>query len=368
MQLLISGHNGFIGKNLCLMLKEKGYTNIIRIEKKSTDEELEDAIQKADFIFHLAGVNRPDDPKDFSLGNTIFTKKLLQILKDKDKKTPILFSSTTKAEENSEYGVSKKKAEELIVDFAKENNSDYFIFRLPNVFGKWSKPNYNSFVSTFCHNIANDLEIRIDDPQAKVSLVYIDNVCEAFINILEKEENPGFKFIPVTYTSTVGEIAEKIQSFRKGRGKYLTEEVGLGLDRALYSTYISYYQLNNFSYPLITHEDERGVFGEFLKTKNSGQFSFFTAHPGITRGGHYHHTKNEKFLVLQGKALFKFEHVVTGEKHQITIESKEFKIIETIPGWSHDITNIGQEEMIVMLWANEIFDSNKPDTFLRPLL
>jgi UDP-2-acetamido-2,6-beta-L-arabino-hexul-4-ose reductase len=254
-------------------------------------------------------------------------------------------------------------AEEALISLEKDTGSPVYLYRLPNVFGKWSRPNYNSAVATFCHNIANDLPVQINDPASVINLVYIDDVIQNFLRLLQ-EQPAGVVWPEVSpaYKITVGELAEQIRVFKSGRESMVTEPVGVGFTRALYSTYLSFLRPEQFTYPLTAHADARGRFVEMLKTKDSGQFSFFTAHPGITRGGHYHHSKNEKFLVIQGKARFGFRHVVTGETYELFTEGEKPEVVETVPGWSHDITNIGDNEMIVMLWANEIFDRQHPDT------
>jgi len=245
----------------------------------------------------------------------------------------------------------------------KDTQSPVYLYRLPNVFGKWCKPNYNSAVATFCNNIANDLPIQINDPAALIRLVYIDDVLDGFMRLLD-ERPAGVARCEVSpeYSISVGELAAQIGQFKAGRESMVIEAVGTGLTRALYATYLSYLRPETFSYTLPVHADLRGRFVEMLKTRDSGQFSFFTAHPGITRGGHYHHTKNEKFLVIQGRARFGFRHVITGETYEILTDGEMPQVVETVPGWSHDIENIGSNEMIVMLWANEIFDRNHPDT------
>ena len=243
-----------------------------------------------------------------------------------------------------------------------------YVFRLPNVFGKWCKPNYNSAVATFCHNIAFGLPIKINDSSALINLVYVDDVINRFVSIMDGAlVKEVYCDINPVYEVTVGSLAEKIHGFKASRNTLVTERVGTGLDRALHSTYLSYLPPKDFSYGLVKHGDARGVFVEMLKTKDSGQFSYFSAHPGVTRGGHYHHSKTEKFLVLKGEALFKFRHIMTDEFYELKTSGQEPTVVETVPGWTHDITNIGEDEMFVMLWANEIFDREHPDTFARPL-
>ncbi|MGL6260720.1 UDP-2-acetamido-2,6-beta-L-arabino-hexul-4-ose reductase [Vibrio sp. WXL210] len=367
MNIVVTGAHGFIGKNLCVMLADSGYNSIIQIDSDSTLDTIKHALSIADFVFHLAGINRPQDESEFKKGNTDFTEFLVSELKANGRNTPIMLSSSIQASLDNPYGASKAQAEALVSEYSKKANAKVFIYRFPNVFGKWCRPNYNSFVATFCHNIVNNIEINIHNRSAPVTLVYIDDVCHELIALLENSGESGFREVSVEYKTTVGEVADLLMAFNESRDTLVTEHVGSGLPRALYSTYLSYFEPSKFHYTLPKHEDERGVFCEMLKTKESGQFSVFTAHKGITRGGHYHHSKNEKFLVIKGEALFKFQHVVTGERYELVVASGEATVVETVPGWSHDITNIGEEELIVMLWANEIFDRKAPDTIVKPL-
>ena len=362
MNIVITGAKGFIGKNLSIRLKEISVGNIIEINRRTSKTKQKQAIRHADFIFHFAGANRPKDEKDFHIDNVDYTDLILSYLKENKKKPPILFSSTIQADKNNNYGTSKTIAENKIIEFGKKFKSKYYIFRLQNIFGKWAKPNYNSVVATFCSNIANSKRINIHDPEVVLELVYIDDLCDEFIRILQKKPSSGYKKIKKFYKRKLGKIAEKISSFKNSRSNLITEKVGRGFDRALYSTYLSYLPPRKFNYKLDKNIDERGIFCEMLKTKDSGQISFFTAHPGITRGAHYHHTKTEKFLVLKGKAQFRFKNIINGIKYEIMVSDKDFEIVETIPGWYHDVKNIGDEELIVMLWANEIFNAETPDT------
>ncbi len=349
------------------MLREQGYENLVEIDRDTTNEQMTQALIKADFVFHLAGVNRPKNEKEFKQGNADLTEFIVAQLAASGKKTPIVLSSSSQAVLDNPYGVSKASAEKVVEHYASSTGARHYIYRFPNVFGKWCRPNYNSFIATFCYNIANDLAIEIHDPSAKVTLVYIDDVCNELIGLLASQSESGLKTISTQYHTTVGEIADKLSAFKTSRDNLVIEKVGIGLTRALYSTYISYFKPEQFHYDLPRYGDERGVFCEMLKTKDSGQFSFFTAYPGITRGGHYHHTKNEKFLVIKGQALFKFENISTGERYELTTNGNSPRVVETVPGWSHDVTNVGDDELIVMLWANEIFDREAPDTFPRVL-
>lgn len=325
--------------------------------------DLSAALDGVDFVFHLAGVNRPKDTAEFAEGNTGLTERLCELIRASGRSIPVLYTSSIQAEADNPYGVSKLAAEDALVALENDTRSSVYLYRLSNVFGKWSRPNYNSAVATFCHNIANNLPIQINDPAALIHLVYVDDVVRDFLRLLE--ERPAGVVRPEVspvYSITVSALAEQIRMFKGGRDSMVAEAVGTGLTRALYATYLSFLRPEQFSYMLTAHADARGRFVEMLKTKDSGQFSFFTAHPGITRGGHYHHTKNEKFLVIQGKARFGFRHVVTGETYELFTDGEKPEVVEMVPGWSHDITNVGSNEMIVMLWANEIFDRQQPDT------
>lgn len=375
MKVLITGANGFVGKNLQLHLAERKDMQVVCFTRGDDVAQLPALLQGVDFVFHLAGVNRPQDPQEFITGNVDLTLALCQAVcamaEAMGKKIPIVYTSSTQAGRDNAYGQSKQGAEGALRDAARSHQLPVHIFRLPNVFGKWCKPNYNSAVATFCHNIARDLPIQVNDPAAPITLVYVDDVIERFVQLMDGADAAvdadGFATVAPQYTTTVGELARQIQAFKDSRATLMTERVGTGLVRALYSTYVSYLPVELFAYTVPQYGDPRGVFVEMLKTPDCGQFSFFTAHPGITRGGHYHHSKTEKFLVIKGQARFKFRHMQTGQSHELVTTGDKPEIVETVPGWTHDITNIGADEMIVMLWANEVFDRSKPDTFACPL-
>ncbi|MGP0173324.1 UDP-2-acetamido-2,6-beta-L-arabino-hexul-4-ose reductase [Pseudomonas sp. NCHU5208] len=361
MKVLITGANGFVGKNLIVHLGERADVEILTFGRSDDLEALAARVAQADFIFHLAGVNRPQDPAEFGQGNTELTIELCKAIVASGRQIPVVYTSSSQAALDNPYGASKRGAEEALQALSREHGSPVHILRLPNVFGKWAKPNYNSAVATFCHNIARDLPIQINDPAAIVTLVYIDDVIGHFLALLAGDE-VGVGVQP-QYRVSVGEIAERLHGFKQSRSTLITDRVGEGFVRALYSTYLSYLPPDRFTYEVPKYGDPRGVFVEMLKTPDSGQFSFFTAHPGITRGSHYHHTKTEKFLVIKGRARFGFRHMTSGELHEVVTEGDKPQIVETVPGWTHDITNIGDDEMIVMLWANEIFDRAHPDTY-----
>jgi UDP-2-acetamido-2,6-beta-L-arabino-hexul-4-ose reductase len=375
MKVLITGADGFIGKNLQLHLAERKDVEVVCFTREHSIAQLDELLQGVGCVFHLAGVNRPKDPEEFASGNTDLTRALAEAVEAnslKGHKPPrIVYTSSVQAAQDNPYGKSKRLAEDLLRALGVAHGAPVSLFRLPNVFGKWCKPNYNSAVATFCHNTARGLPIQINDPASPVNLVYVDDVISRFLSLMNGEPDTvgadGFSVVGPVYSTTVGEIATLIQSFKDSRATQTTERVGTGFVRALYSTYVSYLPVEEFAYAVPQHSDPRGVFVEMLKTPDSGQFSYFTAHPGITRGGHYHHTKTEKFLVIKGRARFKFRHMQTGETYELNTEGAEAKVVETVPGWTHDITNVGDDEMIVMLWANEVFDRAKPDTVARPL-
>lgn len=375
MKVLITGADGFLGKNLRQHLAERNDVEVLCFTRAHALADLPRLLEGVAFVFHLAGVNRPQNPTEFVTGNADLTVALVGAveaeMRARGRKLPIVYTSSTQAARDNPYGASKRAAEDALQAFAARSGAAAHVFRLPNVFGKWCRPNYNSAVATFCHNIARGLSIQVNDPAAAVTLVYVDDVVERFIQLMDGADAAldveGFATVMPQYTTTVGEIARLIETFRASRDTLMTERVGTGFVRALYATYVSYLPVESFTYTVPQHGDPRGVFVEMLKTPDCGQFSFFTAHPGITRGGHYHHTKTEKFLVIKGEACFKFRHMQTGETHELTTCGSKAEIVETVPGWTHDITNIGSDEMVVMLWANEVFDREKPDTYACPL-
>lgn len=365
MKVLVTGSNGFIGKNLWVRLSELDRYQLLRFDRGDSREDLREMVSHADAIVHLAGVNRPKDSKEFGEVNADLTAALCEFIVETGRAIPLLVASSIQADLGNLYGKSKRAAEKVAEELVRCTNNPVVIYRLPNVFGKWCRPNYNSVVATFCHNVANNLPITISDPNVQLRLVYIDDVVTEFIEAIDNMV-PGFqqRCVEPIYNVRLSDLAIQIEAFQNCRETLISERVGIGLARALYATYISYLPPAKFAYRLPKYSDERGVFVEMLKTKDSGQFSFFTAHPGVTRGGHYHHTKTEKFLVIKGTARFRFRHVLTNETYEIFTNGDKPQIVETVPGLTHDITNIGQDEMVVMLWANEIFDRQRPDTIV----
>jgi len=376
MRVLITGSNGFIGKNLKLRLRERADVQVVCFNRIHGSKHLVELLNGVDFVFHLAGVNRTPDPTEFVNGNFELTCDLCRAVAESvrltGKSIPIIYTSSIQAGQDSAYGRSKYRAEEVLRSTGREFLFPVHVFRLPNVFGKWCLPNYNSVVATFCHNITHNLPIHINDPDAVLRLVYIDDVLDQFIQLMDGAtrtvDSDCFEMIKPEYVKTVGELARQIRAFFNSRSSLVTERVGEGYVRALYSTYLSYLPVKEFAYDIPKYEDSRGVFVEMLKTQDSGQFSFFTAISGVTRGGHYHNSKTEKFLVIKGKALFRFRHMLSAKDHELRVSGDNLQIVDTVPGWTHDVTNIGQEELIVMIWANEIFDRTATDTYDSPLL
>lgn len=366
MKVLITGADGFIGKTLRLRLEEEVGFEVSTFLRGGSIALLNERVRAADAVVHLAGENRPVDPAQFMAVNGRLTEELCSAIKTAGRPIPLIYTSSIQAAQDNLYGASKRAGEEAIVALSASPGQACAIFRLPNVFGKWSRPNYNSAVATFCHNIARGLPIQVNDPGAPLTLAYVDDVVDAIFRAIRLPQSGiSWPHIEPTYLTTVGAVADLIHSFRATRDTLITEPVGTGLTRALYATYVSYLPPEEFSYGVPVHSDARGIFVEMLKTRDSGQFSFFTAHPGVTRGGHYHHSKTEKFLVIRGKARFGFRNIITDEFHMLETSGDTPRIVETIPGWSHDITNIGDDELLVMLWANEIFDRYRPDTIAR---
>lgn len=366
-RVLVTGANGFIGKNLVVRLKELANITVSTFVRGDDAALLPQLVSQVDAIVHLAGENRPADEAAFAQVNAGLTFALCDAIRQtfqlSGRHIPLVLASSSQAERDNSYGRSKLAAEEAVHALAHETGNPCTIFRLPGVFGKWCKPNYNSVVATFCHNIARDLPIQINDAMASLRLVYVDDVVTALLAALEAPTSGCVQAqVEPEYTVTLGELSKQIRAFDDCRSTLMTERVGTGFVRALYATYVSYLPNEKFSYQVTQHADPRGVFVEMLKTPDSGQFSYFTAHPGITRGGHYHHTKTEKFLVIKGEALFRFRHLVTNELVELQSSGSVPQVVDTIPGWTHDITNVGSDEMVVMLWANENFNPEKPDT------
>jgi UDP-2-acetamido-2,6-beta-L-arabino-hexul-4-ose reductase len=361
-RVLVTGAGGFIGSNLVLQLRERGI-EFKTFERGQEAAQLRQLVSAVDAVVHLAGVNRPADPKEFEAVNLGLTQALCEAIGASGCTVRLVLSSSAQAELDNPYGRSKRAAEGAVEALSLSSGCPVAIYRLPGVFGKWCRPDYNSVVATFCHRIPRGMPIRVDDPAARLRLVYVDDVVERFIaDIMEGWEGFRRPEIEPVYETTVGDLEKHIRGFGEARSTLMTERVGSGFMRALHATYLSYLTPAQFAYDLKTHADPRGRFTEMLRTPDCGQFSYFTAGPGVTRGGHYHHTKSEKFLVVSGEARFRFRHALSGETYEVAVSGSKPQVVETVPGWAHDVTNMGSSELVVMLWANEVFDQARPDT------
>ena len=366
MKVLITGAKGFVGKNLISNLKLNKDITIFEYDIDNTLEELDRYTSNCDFVFHLAGVNRPKDNNEFMEGNFGFTSILLDYLKKNNNRCPIMISSSIQAELNNDYGKSKKAGEDLIFSYGKDNKVDIYIYRFPNLFGKWCRPNYNSAVATFCNNIANNLPIQVNNENTELTLAYIDDVCDELINCMNKRPTIDGVFckVPIQYKKTLGQIVDLLKSFKSNDKYIMVPSTGDEFTKKLYATYISYVPLKNMVVDLEEHRDERGIFCELVRTKEAGQVSISTTNPNIIRGGHYHNTKMERFIVIKGKAKIKFEHVITHETYEFEVSGDKLQYVTIPVGYQHSINNVGNDELILVIWANELFDKNKPDTFV----
>ncbi|AZU64487.1 capsular polysaccharide biosynthesis protein CapF [Neobacillus mesonae] len=365
MKILVTGAKGFVGKNLVAELKNRGYNDILEINRESDFSLLEKFTKECDFVFHLAGVNRPKDENEFMEGNFGFTSHLLELLKKHDNKAPVLITSSIQAEKDNPYGNSKKAGEDLLFSYSKDNNVKVYVYRLLNLFGKWSKPNYNTVVATYCHNIARGFDIKINNPNADLNLCYIDDVLEEFLRALEGKPTvqDNYCIVPVTYQIKLGELANVIASFKESRSNLSIPHMEDALIKKLYSTYLSFLPEDQFSYELKMNCDQRGSFTEFIRTPERGQVSVNVSKPGVTKGNHWHHTKNEKFLVVSGEGLIRFRKIGSDEIIEYRVSGEKLQVVDIPTGYTHSIVNVGESELVTVMWANECFDPEKPDTY-----
>lgn len=365
MKILVTGSNGFIGKNLISELRNRNYNNILMYDKDTDVSLLDEYTKQCEFVFHLAGVNRPKNENEFIEGNYGFTTVLLDKLKENNNQAPVLITSSIQAELDNSYGKSKKAAEDYLFKYEKDTGSKALVYRLPNVFGKWCRPNYNSAIATFCYNIAHDLDIIVNDPSVVMNLVYIDDVVGEFISALENKQNQieQYCYVPTVHKTTLGKIVEYIKSFKDSRKTLEIPDMNNEFVSKLYSTYLSYLPKDDFSYPLKMNIDNRGSFTEFIRTPDRGQVSVNISKPGITKGNHWHHTKNEKFLVVKGDGLIKFRNIDSDEIIEYQVSGSKLEVVDIPPGYTHNIINIGNSDMITIMWANEPYNPEKPDTY-----
>ena len=371
--ILITGAGGFVGKNLVATLRTAGYTDLMPFEKDDTPETLADYCRRAAFVVHLAGINRPTDPSEFYTGNAGLTDTLLTDLEAAGNTAPVLVTSSTQAELDNDYGKSKRQAEEAIFAHRRRTGAAVYVFRMPGVFGKWCRPNYNSVVATFCHNVAHGLPIQVRDPAFSLPLVYIDDVVACILAafdgqvMMDRSATPICHMHPI-HEVTLGRLAELIQGFAAGRTSLAVPDLAPGsFEKKLYSTYLSYLPSDQFSYPLETHTDNRGSFTEFLRSPERGQVSINISHPGIVKGNHWHHTKNEKFLVVKGEGVIRFRNIFSREVIEYHVSGDKLEVVDIPCGYTHNIENVGTEDMVTVMWANEAFDPDHPDTFFEPV-
>lgn len=368
--ILITGAGGFIGKNLVATLKTAGYTDLMLFERDDTPETLADYAAKAGFVFHLAGINRPKNPSEFYAGNAGLTEALLSLLDKAGNKAPVLVTSSTQATLDNDYGKSKAQAEQAIFAHGKVTGAPVYVFRLPGVFGKWCRPNYNSVVATFCHNSANGLPLSVRDPEYRLPLVYIDDVVASFVAALDGSctREGDYCVVPVVHETTLGHLAETIEGFARNRETLdVPDQTPGSLEQKLYSTWLSYLPADRFSYPLNMHCDNRGSFTEFLHTPAHGQVSINISRPGIVKGNHWHHSKNEKFLVVKGTGVIRFRALDSTEVIEYHVSGDKLEVVDIPTGYTHNIENVGEDDMVTVMWANEVFDPDHPDTFFLPV-
>ncbi len=379
--ILITGAGGFVGKNLVAELTARGYTSLLCFEKDDTPETLADYCRRAAFVVHLAGINRPKDPSEFYAGNSGLTDTMLSLLETSGNSCPVLVTSSIQAALDNDYGKSKKQAEDAIFEHGKRTGAPVYVFRMEGVFGKWCRPNYNSVVATFCHNIAHGLPIQVRDPGYELPLVYIDDVVACILDAMERGEavrdEEGICRIHPVHRTTLGALADTIEGFAKARGGAAAKALGTdglptlavpeltagSFEKKLYSTYLSYLPEDEFAYDLNMHCDDRGSFTEFLRTPERGQVSVNISKPGIVKGNHWHHTKNEKFLVVKGEGVIRFRQIFSDEVIEYHVSGEKLQVVDIPCGYTHNIENVGEGEMVTVMWANEAFDPDHPDTF-----
>lgn len=362
MNILVTGANGFIGKNIILTLRAQHET-VLEYDRE-TKEDLESLVNQSDVIIHLAGINRPLTPEEFYDGNTNLTIKLIEAIKKAGRSIPVILSSSIQAEKENDYGKSKRMAEDQLFQFSKETNNPVAIYRFANVFGKWCQPNYNSVVATFCYNIANDLPIQVNDRSAVIPFVYIDDIVKTIIQGIQKQHysNTLLTVEPI-YHRSLGELVDLLESFKSNRTTLSIANMQEEFSKKLYATYLSYLPETQFSYPVTMHCDQRGSFTELLKSEERGQVSVNISKPGITKGNHWHHTKNEKFIVVSGNGVIRFRKIGTKEVVEYFISGDRLEIVDIPTGYTHNIENLGDSDLVTLMWASEVFDPNNPDTF-----
>lgn len=365
-KVMITGANGFIGKNLIAVLVQREDVTVLPFDIDTPQELLDEYCGECDFVYNLAGVNRPENVEEFMEGNFGFASTLVETLKKHGNNCPIMNSSSIQAALDNPYGKSKKAGEDMMFAYGKETDAPVYIYRFPNVFGKWCRPNYNSAVATFCHNIAHDLPIQVNDRSTVMHLVYIDDVVQELLQALEGQphkNDEGFCYVPVEHEITLGEIVDLLYSFKESRKNLMISDMTENsFKKKLYSTYLSYLPEDQFSYPLTMHEDARGSFTEILRSADRGQVSINISKPGITKGNHWHHTKNEKFVVVSGKGLIRFRKYGCEEIIEYHVSGDKLEVVDIPTGYTHSIINVGDTDLVTLMWCNECFNPDRPDT------
>lgn len=367
-RVLVTGSDGFIGRNICARLAYRDDIEVLRFDVGNSDEELAASIRSTDFVIHLAGVNRPKEIKEYDSGNRGLTKLVIEMLSSKEKKVPILISSTIQAVLDNPYGKSKLDAETVIRNYAEAYGVDAYLFRLPNVFGKWCRPNYNSVIATWCYNSTRGIPIQINDLNTELDLVYIDDVSDAFISALDGGFTigpDGFCRIERVYRRRLGHISSILLEFVESRKSFAIPSFDDAFVQRLYATWLSYIPEDGFDYPLAIKKDSRGWLAEFVKSSSFGQVFVSKTRPGITRGNHWHHTKVEKFLVVQGKALICFRRIGDTAILEYPVSGDEARVVDIPVGYTHSITNVGDDDLITLFWADEVFNPGEPDTYFQ---
>lgn len=365
-KILVTGSKGFIGKNLVAELTNLGYKDILHFNRDTELSLLDKYTKECDFVFHLAGVNRPLKEEEFMEGNANLTSQLLSYLRRNNNLSPVLITSSIHAKSDNPYGKSKHVGEELVFSHGEETGAQVYIYRLANIFGKWSKPNYNSVVATYCHNLARNLEIQVNNPDAQLTLCYIDDVIKDFISTLntsKKANDAKYYKVSKKYQITLKELAATIKTFKESRINLMVPNMEDELTKKLYSTYLSFLPKDEFSYDLKMNVDQRGSFTEVLRTADRGQISINVSKPEITKGNHWHHTKNEKFLVVSGEGKIRFRKLDTAEIIEYNVTGNKLEVVDIPPGYTHSIINTGKTDLITLMWANELFDQDNPDTY-----
>jgi UDP-2-acetamido-2,6-beta-L-arabino-hexul-4-ose reductase len=369
--ILVTGADGFIGRNLLAHLRQHEGVRLLTCDLTTTEAELDRCASQSDVIFHLAGVNRPENVKEFELGNAGLTASLCRMISEAGRKPRIIFSSSIQAELDNPYGRSKRRAEDVLQQFARRTGTPLAIFRLKNVFGKWCRPNYNSVVATFCHNIAHDLPIQVSDADRELELLHIDDVVAAFLSQMDRPQHYTDGLVtpdPIpSYTLTLGDLAKRIRSFREMRQSLHTPDFSVRFNQQLYATYLSYLDPSCLEYGLDVKCDARGSLAELVKAAGFGQIFVSRTRPGVTRGNHYHHVKAEKFLVLAGEGLIRLRRIENAEVHEFRVSGADYRVVDIPPGYTHSITNVGVREMVTLFWTDEVFDPAQPDTVVLPV-